>query len=990
MKPNLIKSILCAVALFMAARASADTPQSLLRGRELFGFNRWADARTELLRARAELPEDAAERMEVDFLMAACAVELGDIEAEAALIAFEKCYPGSIYGNDVAFSLASYYCASGDVARARACFDKVERDALAPSRREQYDIRLGYLEFGDGNYAEAYRHFSQIGPESTYGSHALYYRSYIDYADGKLDRAKDGFRKLAESNDYSDVAPYFLLQIAFREGDYRYVVENGEQLAAETTPVRRAEIERVVAESWFHLEDYNRTIEHIDRYVEAGGEMDRDANYLKGFSLYRTVRFAEAAECLRMACGAADALTQNASYHLADCALREGDKQAAMEAFAMAADETFDATIAEDALFNYAKLQYELGGGVFNGAINLLTRYMTRYPQSERADEVQELLIAAYYNSRDYDAAYRAIKSLPQPDGQTRAALQKISYFRGLEAFKQGDREAAKRYLMESSELNISPKYTSLTTFWLGEIAFVEGDYTVASARYNNYLKRAPETEREYAFAHYNLGYCAFMREKMSQAAGHFEKFTDLYTASDIYRTDALNRLGDVRFATRAFQQAVDEYDRAIAMGNGESHYARYKRAVTLGVMGRTKEMREALKQVLATGSGSYLDAAQYELGHSYMAESKYADAARELDIFVNKYPSSPRRAQALSDLGLAYRNLGDRQKSLKYYDRVVSSAPRSEEARGAMQGIREIYISEGEVDAYFDYAEKSGMESDLTALSRDSLSFAAARSLYLNSSDEVAARSLRSYVKSYPKGYYRIEALHYLGECYRQMNQRDEAIATLSELASEGQHEYIVPTLTNLAAMTREAGRNSEAAAAYRSLYDVEQGAAERAAAMLGYVRATVATGDGAAIEKMAADVAAKSDAGSVAQREAKYAWAHEPLGQGRRDEALVLFRELAAEVRSKEGAEAAYRIIESLYRSGEMKKTEQAVFDYAEREPHSYWLAKAFLILGDVYLKGGDKYQARATYQSVADGYSPADDGIVDEAKARISKLN
>ena len=47
------------------------------------------------------------------------------------------------------------------------------------------------------------------------------------------------------------------------------------------------------------------------------------------------------------------------------------------------------------------------------------------------------------------------------------------------------------------------------------------------------------------------------------------------------------------------------------------------------------------------------------------------------------------------------------------------------------------------------------------------------------------------------------------------------------------------------------------------------------------------------------------------------------------------------------------------------------------------------AFLLLGDVYVRKGDTFQARATYQSVADGYSPADDGIVDEAKERIAKL-
>ena len=93
---------------------------------------------------------------------------------------------------------------------------------------------------------------------------------------------------------------------------------------------------------------------------------------------------------------------------------------------------------------------------------------------------------------------------------------------------------------------------------------------------------------------------------------------------------------------------------------------------------------------------------------------------------------------------------------------------------------------------------------------------------------------------------------------------------------------------------------------------------------------------------------------------------------------------------VRTKEGAEAAYYVIESTFESGDMDKTEAAVFAFSEREPQAYWLARAFLLLGDVYVRKGDTFQARATWQSVADGYSPADDGIVEEAKARIAKLN
>ena len=135
---------------------------------------------------------------------------------------------------------------------------------------------------------------------------------------------------MQRSDAYRAVVPYYLLQIEFRDGNYRYVVENGDELVRRAVPERRQELERVIAESWFHLGDYNKTIGHLDAFTAAGGELDRDGSYLMGFSLYRTARYPEAAEFLRKACGAEDALTQNASYHLADCYLRAGDKQAAI------------------------------------------------------------------------------------------------------------------------------------------------------------------------------------------------------------------------------------------------------------------------------------------------------------------------------------------------------------------------------------------------------------------------------------------------------------------------------------------------------------------------------------------------------------------------------------------------------------------------------------------------------------------------------------
>ena len=976
----------------VARDAEPETLALINRGVELFDYGRWIDARHEFLRAQESLdPADRYERQKVEYYLAACAVERGERDAEATLLRFVAQWPGSVFSNDVLFSLASYYCTQGDMAAAARTFAEVDYDSLTPQRKAQYDIRMGYAAFGAGRYDEAYDYFERVDPRSEYADHALYYRSYIEYSRGDYARAKAGFDRLATSAAYADLVPYYLLQLEFMEGNYRYVVQRGDALIAQAAPQHRVELERVMAESWYHLGDFNRTLEYLSAYRRHDGAFGRNEEYLMGYSLYRTARYSDAEAYLRRACGADDALTQNASYHLADCYVRRGAKREAMQSFAMAANDAFDTTIAEDALFNYGKLQYELGGGVFNEAINVLTRYIERYPASERVPQARELLIAAYYNSRNYDAAYDAIKAVASPDSEVRAALQKIAYFRALEAWTAGDRNAAKRLLAESAAVGVSPKYNALVLFWQGEIAYAEGDYATAAERYSSYMRRAPRNASEYALASYNLGYTRFEQQRMKEAGDAFTRFLSLHRTADAYRADAWNRLGDTQYSSRQFSQAAESYAKAMSSSGPERYYAQYQRAVTLGILGRSDAKIEALQRIITAGEGDYTDDASYELGRTYIARGNYAEGARALERYVEEYPASPMRTQALSELGLAWLNLGNQEKSLRYYDAVVAAAPQSAEAKGAMEGIRDIYVSRGDVDSYFAYAEKVGLESDVTLVARDSLTFAAAQQLYLAQQNEPAARALSSYTERFPKGYYLTDALYYLSDCYLRLGRRDEAITTLGALADRTPNPYLATALERLAEMTYADKRYAEAASAYRRLYDAASERAKREAAMTGYVRATLAQNDPALIAPMATDVAAAADAGTVAVRESQFAWAEQLRLRGETKEALKIYRKLAGEVKSAEGAAAAYYVLEDALANGDPGEAEKLVFAYIDRQtPHAYWLAKAYLLLGDAYARKGDAFQARATWQSVADGYSPADDGIVDEAKRRIATLN
>src|SRR5699024_153032 len=138
------------------------------------------------------------------------------------------------------------------------------------------------------------------------------------------------------------------------------------------------------------------------------------------------------------------------------------------------------------------------------------------------------------------------------------------------------------------------------------------------------------------------------------------------------------------------------------------------------------------------------------------------------------------------------------------------------------------------------------------------------------------------------------------------------------------------------------------------------------------------------------AADEVTARASGRQTKRQAAYAKATALRRTGRNDEALPLYERLSDDVSTAQGAESAYRVIAAARAQGDNARVEQLVYAFADKNtPHAYWLGKSFLILGDVYAEAGDAFQARATYQSVVDGYPDASDGVVDEAKARIAAL-
>ena len=60
-----------------------------------------------------------------------------------------------------------------------------------------------------------------------------------------------------------------------------------------------------------------------------------------------------------------------------------------------------------------------------------------------------------------------------------------------------------------------------------------------------------------------------------------------------------------------------------------------------------------------------------------------------------------------------------------------------------------------------------------------------------------------------------------------------------------------------------------------------------------------------------------------------------------------------LAKDTRNIYGAEAKYKVAQIYFDAGQTEQAEKEVLDYIEvSTPHTYWLARSFVLLSDVYM--------------------------------------
>ena len=125
--------------------------------------------------------------------------------------------------------------------------------------------------------------------------------------------------------------------------------------------------------------------------------------------------------------------------------------------------------------------------------------------------------------------------------------------------------------------------------------------------------------------------------------------------------------------------------------------------------------------------------------------------------------------------------------------------------------------------------------------------------------------------------------------------------------------------------------------------------------------------------------------------KREAVFSRAKAHLATENKDKAIDDLDDLAEDTRTKEGAEAKFLVAQMLFDDGSYDFCEDEINNFIEMStPHTYWMARSFILLADLYTVQGKTMEAKQYLLSLQNNYDGGNDGIAAMIDERLEKLN
>lgn len=973
---------------------SSDLPERLfIQGKEMFLNQNYVGC-IDMMKEYKKHCNDSKTLPEVEYFILSSWYNQGKSGVDDLLKDYLDTYPETFHRQEIYFYIGSIHFNQGEWAKALFWFDQADIDYLSISEQEDYAFRKAVSLLKSGKWDESRPTFELLSRNSDkYNVPASYYLAYIDFHNGNYGPALETFRILNNRPEYKEATSLFLIQGAFIQGqrdeaisrslDYIRAYPNGEDIG---------EVFRILGNCYYQNGDPNQSIFYYQQYLKAEANPVRQDMYILGELYYTQGDYEQAIGALKRVASTTDQIGQAAYLLLGQAYLKTNQTANAMMAFDAASRVSYDRAVSEKALYNYVLLVNKSNVSVFDGSIKAIQRFLEEYPNSKYTNEINKVLANNLLMSKDYNAALTTINSMKSQDKEILSAKQIILYQLGTQKFIDGNYNGAKSDLNACINLgNYNAASRGEAYFWLGEIAYREGNYKQAIKDYTSYINQTA-SKTNYPLVTYNLGYAYYETKEYNQALTNFKKYVSAEKDHQLPSyADALNRIGDCYLFNRNYSESERYYAQAIEANPASADYAEYQKAFVKGMQRDYASKVRILDNLMAKYPNSgYYDDALYEKARALTMMNKEAEAISPLEKLLSQFPRSMYAAQSGVLLGQIYYNQNNSQKAIDTYKKVVNSYPNTEEARISVQSLESVYKDINDIDSYAKYVNSLGKGMSLSAVRQDSLTYLAAESIYMKGRKPEAKTALNKYLQSYPNGIFSSDAHFYIGSIDFDNKDYTSALSHFKNVVKSNNRKYIDDALIYSSGIEFDNKNYTSAYEMYAQLDEVASMTDNHNTAQLGMLRCSYLLQNDSEVIDAANKLLANKKLASDVANEAQFYRGKSLLNKKKSDEAIKDFTAVGKEPRNVFGAESQYILANIYFQNKSYDKAEKQVLDFIKKgTPHQYWMARAVIVLADTYSAKGDNFQAKQYLESLKANYGGSEKDIADMISQRLSKI-
>ncbi len=899
--------------------------------------------------------------------------------AEEGLEAFTREYPNSAYFALANGPLADYYLAKKDFPNALETLKRVNQYQLSRKENTEYVLKLGYAKFMTGDDAGAMEALQEAYNNAEDKSDSAYMLAHLHYAQGDNQTAFRYFDEVRDNPRFARLVKPYYVQMYFSERDYASAVSEGTQLLdTDLSAEARAELHKIIGESYFMQKKYADAYPHLKAYVDAKASPSENDLYEMGYVAAQLRKYEEAVGYYNQLINNNSALAQNAYYQLGNAYLETGRKQEALSAFRSASMMSYDASVQRQAHEQYAKLSYDIGNP-FESPSAVIQAYITKYGNTAGSTEMRSLLVKSYLYSGNYKETLDALKKIGVKSGEMQKIEQESAFLLGAEEFNKGNFHDAENLFEQSLKYNINRETNARALYWMAQSQYKIGDYPSAIESYLKLMQSGADFKEKQQLP-YDLAYAYFKNRNYDLAQKYFKEY--LRNPSAEFKADAELRLADTHYANNELSEAIALYG-----NNAEaSDYTLFQKAMSLGFKGDADAKIAELKNLLNQYKTSeYRDDAQYEIATAYAVIERYAESNDYLDRVIKTATDADLvaraeiyRAQNFNDQGnttkalTELRNLGNKYRGTAYAEKIVQAA-------------RPMFMKNADMNGYQQFAQSVGV--NLNRADIDELNLTAGQQLYAKREYAKAAPYFEKYLTQHPTGENYYQAQYQLGDSYFQTKEYTKALLALQEIAAV-YNDYREDAAVRIAQIYQAQNNKTEAEKYLKSVAN-SQNTSIRSYAQNELMRIYADTNRLSEAEKLADEILKNPSPTAGTAEQARLIKARSQMQKGNDNAAKTAYAALEKSGNPTVAAEALYAKAFYQNKSKAYKSSNETIFRLANNySSEQLWGARALVLMAQNYSALGDRYQASYTADQIIANYQEYPE-VVAEARAVKNRI-